>query len=102
MYLFTSAISSSLRSSTLRKDEEAVKPEGWRTDTGVDPTSFNASSTAALPLSMTPTCWSTSSTGTFNALEENNQSDIEECFKAIKSLTEVANVLALSSEMAVL
>ena len=32
--------------------------------------------------------------------EENNQRDIEECFKAIKSLTEVANVLALSSEMA--
>lgn len=32
--------------------------------------------------------------------EENNQSDIEECFKAIKSLTEAANVLALSSEMA--
>ena len=34
------------------------------------------------------------------SFEENNQSDIEECFKAIKSLTEVANVLALSSEMA--
>ncbi len=32
--------------------------------------------------------------------EENDQSDIEECFKAIISLTEVANVLAISSEMA--